>query len=754
MFFRLKDSKDEYVLVWTTTPWTLSANVLLAVNPELEYVKAQIDGKSVFLGKEAAKRLGVEEVEDVNVKDLVGRKYESVLQNEVQKGLDHYIVEWEQVDSESGSGVVHIAPGCGEEDFDLGQELGVPSPSPIDSAGYFLDGYSNLTGKYAHNVAEEVISEVEKQGLLFKIEEFKHSYPHCWRCGTKCLFRLEDNWFLRITDIRSELKEEASKVKWIPEFVEKRMQDWLDNMGDWMISRKRFYGLALPFYECKKCGTFHVVGSKEELRELAVNPDEVDKLPSLHRPWIDAVKIKCPECNEVVERVADVGDCWLDAGVVGFSTLKYLEDREYWEKWYPAEFVVEMIEQVRLWFYSMLVFGVIFEGKAPYENVLGFAEVRDENNQKVSKTKGNYIPLDEAADRVGTDIIRWNFAISSTGGNMRFSYNILEDVRRKFYLPLWNTYNYFVTYAKLHNWEHDKFKVEELTEEMDRWIVAKLKTLFVENEKLLDKYNIAKAARDIEEFVKELSQWYIRRSRNRFKKGDTDALGTLHYVLVQLSKILSPFVPFLSEEIYQNIVVNLNLKEAKESVHLEEYPKYDPKDIDEKLIERMKIAKEVCSCGLKIRESVGISLRQPLSKAYVSLDDELLREIIKEELNVKEIEYSKEIAEREGFHTLEQLGEHISLDTNLTPELKREGIVNDFLRKYRDIRKRKNLKIDDLLSLRISVKEGEVKDAINEFASKNEEEMHSKEVLFVEDIENPDGVFKIDGEEIKVSLSN
>ena len=754
VLFKLKDSKDEYVLVWTTTPWTLSANVLLAVNPELEYVKAQIDGKSVFLGKEAAKRLGVEEVEDVNVKDLVGRKYESVLQNEVQKGLDHYIVEWEQVDSESGSGVVHIAPGCGEEDFDLGQELGVPSPSPIDSAGYFLDGYSNLTGKYAHNVAEEVISEVEKQGLLFKIEEFKHSYPHCWRCGTKCLFRLEDNWFLRITDIRSELKEEASKVKWIPEFVEKRMQDWLDNMGDWMISRKRFYGLALPFYECKKCGTFHVVGSKEELRELAVNPDEVDKLPSLHRPWIDAVKIKCPECNEVVERVADVGDCWLDAGVVGFSTLKYLEDREYWEKWYPAEFVVEMIEQVRLWFYSMLVFGVIFEGKAPYENVLGFAEVRDENNQKVSKTKGNYIPLDEAADRVGTDIIRWNFAISSTGGNMRFSYNILEDVRRKFYLPLWNTYNYFVTYAKLHNWEHDKFKVEELTEEMDRWIVAKLKTLFVENEKLLDKYNIAKAARDIEEFVKELSQWYIRRSRNRFKKGDVDALGTLHYVLVQLSKILSPFVPFLSEEIYQNIVVNLNLKEAKESVHLEEYPKYDPKDIDEKLIERMKIAKEVCSCGLKIRESVGISLRQPLSKAYVSLDDELLREIIKEELNVKEIEYSKEIAEREGFHTLEQLGEHISLDTNLTPELKREGIVNDFLRKYRDIRKRKNLKIDDLLSLRISVKEGEVKDAINEFASKNEDEMHSKEVLFVEDIENPDGVFKIDGEEIKVSLSN
>ena len=752
VLFKLKESKDEYILAWTTTPWTLSANVLLAVNPELEYVKTDIDGKKVYLGKQAALRLGIEDTEDVDVKDIVGRKYESILDNDIQNELDHYIVEWDLVDSESGSGVVHIAPGCGQEDFELGQELKVPSPSPLDTSGHFMEGYSNLTGKHAHDVADEVIFEIEKKGLLFKTEEYEHSYPHCWRCGTKCLFRLEDNWFIRIADIRKDLKKEASSVRWIPEFVEKRMQDWLDNMGDWMISRTRFYGLALPFYECHKCNNLHVVGSKEELKELAINPEEVDSLTSLHRPWIDEIKIKCPKCDEIVERITDVGDCWLDAGVIGFSTLKYLEDRKYWEKWYPAEFIVEMIEQVRLWFYSMLVFGVVFEGKGPYENALGFAEVRDENNQRVSKTKGNYIPFDEAADKVGTDIIRWNFATASMGGNMRFSYTILEDVRRKFYLPLWNTYNYFVTYAKLHDWDYAKFDQSKLSSEMDKWILAKLKVLFVENEKLMNKYDIAKASRDIEDFIKELSQWYIRRSRNRFKEGDSDALGTLHYVLVQLSKILSPFIPFISEEIYLNIVVNLNISNSNDSLHLEEYPTYTTKEIDEDLIEKMKVIREVCSNGLKARESKGLSLRQPLSKVYVGLNDEFMREIVKEELNVKEVEYSKEPIEKKGIITVGQNDLYVSLDTNITSKLRQEGIVNDFLRKYRDIRKKKNLKIDDLVSLNIFVEEGEIRDAIKEFIDDNMDEMHSKEVVFVDDIMEADGVFKISDIEIKIEL--
>jgi isoleucyl-tRNA synthetase len=752
VLFRLKDSKEEYVLAWTTTPWTLSANVLLAVNPDMEYVKTEMDGKTIYLGREAALRLGIEEFEETDIKKLVGRKYESLLDNETQKDLDHYIVEWDLVDSESGSGVVHIAPGCGQEDFELGEQLGVPSPSPLSTSGHFTEGYAQLTGKYAHDVADEVIELLEQKGSLFKTEEYEHTYPHCWRCGTKCLFRLEDNWFIRIDDIRTQLKNEASKVTWIPEFVEKRMQDWLDNMEDWMISRSRFYGLALPFYECKKCNKLHVIGSKEELKEFAVDPSLVDNLTSLHRPWIDEVEIKCPECNEQVKRVTDVGDCWLDAGVVSFSTLKYLEDKKYWEKWYPAEFVVEMIEQVRLWFYSMLVFGVVFEGKAPYESVLGFAEVRDEKNQRMSKTKGNYIPFDEAADKVGTDIIRWNFATSSIGGNMRFSFGILEDVRRRFYIPLWNTYNYFVTYAKLHNWDITKYDPAKVENVMDRWMLSKLAKLTIDCEENMDIYNMARTSRDIEDFVKELSQWYIRRSRNRFRDGDSDALGTLHYVLLKLSKILSPFVPFVSEEIYTNIATNLNIDTVKESVHLEEYPSFSKENIDDKLLENMDMVRDICSSGLKAREIAKLSLRQPLQKAYIAIKDEDMLGIVKEELNVKELEYSKEPVQGDNITTVKEGDHYVSLLTELTEELKKEGIVNDFLRKYRNVRKKKGLKIDDLVSVEIAVSDGEVREALKEYINKNSKDMQASKVDIKQDIGNYDDKFKVSGEELRVKI--
>ena len=534
----------------------------------------------------------------------------------------------------------------------MGQKLGVPSISPLDTSGHFVEGYGFLTGKYAHEVADIVIEYLEKKGLLFKTEVYGHSYPHCWRCKTKCLFRLEDNWFVNIDKIRGDLKREAKKVNWIPEFAGKRMEDWLDNMDDWMISRKRFYGLALPFYECTECNTLVVVGGKEELKQLAVEPEKVDSLPSIHRPWIDSIKIRCPKCGQEVERVSDVGDCWLDAGVVPFSTLKYLEDREYWEQWYPAEFVVEMIEQVRLWFYSMLVFGVVFEGKTPYQNVLGFAEVRDENNQRMSKTAHNYIPLDEASDRVGTDLIRWNFLTSSVGGNIRFGFSILDAVRRRFYIPLWNTYNYFVTYAKLHDWDYNKYDVGKANNVMDKWIISRVRKLTIDITEYMDKFNMANSSREVEEFIKDLSQWYIRRSRDRFKEGDIDAIGTLHYVLSLLTRILAPFVPFVADEIYLNIVKNLNVDCGKESVHLEEYPEFKEEDIERTLLEKMHIVREICSNGLKAREIATLSLRQPLSKAYIGLDEQFVKEIVKEELNLKEVKYSKSPVVGKGIVTV------------------------------------------------------------------------------------------------------
>lgn len=315
VMFKLVGRANEYVLAWTTTPWTLSANVLLAVNPEMDYVKVQYEDRVLYLAKNAAERLGFENPKKVDVKELVNLEYEALYDIPAQKGVKHYITEWDLVDDVSGTGVVHIAPGCGQEDFELGKELKADSLSPLDESGHFMEGYGDLTGKYAHDVADQVFDYLKEQKALYKTEEYAHSYPHCWRCGTKCLFRLENNWFLRVTDLRDQMKAAALKTKWYPDYAGKRMQNWLDNMGDWMISRKRFYGLSLPFFECKKCGKLTVAGSKEELKQLAVEPEKVDALPSLHRPYLDDVAIKCPECGEEVYRVADVGDCWLDAGV-------------------------------------------------------------------------------------------------------------------------------------------------------------------------------------------------------------------------------------------------------------------------------------------------------------------------------------------------------------------------------------------------------------------------------------------------------
>lgn len=754
VFFKLKpskgNSKDEYVLAWTTTPWTLSSNVLLAVNSQLQYVKANIDGKTVYLGSDGAKRLNIKDAQEVDIKELVGREYESLMDIPAQKGIKHSIVEWDLVDAKSGSEVVHIAPGCGQEDFELGIKLGSDIISPIDSTGHFTKGFGNLDGKYAHDVSEEVVDDLRKQGLLFKTEEYEHSYPHCWRCQTKCLFRLEDNWFLNVLKIKDELKEQSNTVRWNPEYVGKRMVGWLESMGNWMISRKRFYGLALPFYECSECNHLHVVGSLKELKQLAVKPELVDKLEDIHRPWIDEIEIKCPECGANVKRVPDVGDCWLDAGVVPFSTLNYLEDREYWEKWYPADFITEMIEQVRLWFYSMLVFGTVLEKRVPYKEVMCFAELRDENNERMSKTKPNYVKYDEAADKVGSDILRWNYASASVGANMRFGWSTLEDVRRRFYIQLWNSYNYYVTYAKLNNWEYGKYDVKKITNLMDRWLVSKTQKLVMDVSKSLDSYNMATASRDIEEYAKDLSQWYIRRSRNRFKNGDLNAIGTLHFALMTLSKLLAPFLPFLSEEIYQNTVVNLGL-DSKESVHLEDFPIVGEKDFDRKVLQDMDMARNIASNGLKIREKVKMNLRQPLCMAFVNVKDEELREVIREEINVKEIFYSSELKSGEGINSEGEGETSVSIDCNLTSELKNEALVNEFLRKYRDLRKKKGLKVGDLITLYLIIEDKKTKDVLQEYVNSNFSDFNAKKII-LDDKSVSDSEIEVMGIKIGVGI--
>jgi len=381
----------------------------------------------------------------------------------------------------------------------------------------------------------------------------------------------------------------------------------------------------------------------------------------------------------------------------------------------------------------MLVFGVVLEKQIPYREVLGFAEVRDENNERMSKSKPTYIKFDEAAEKVGSDILRWNYVTSSVGANIRFSWNGLEDVRRRFYLPLWNSYNYFVTYAKLHNWDSSEYDPAKLTNVMDRWIVSKVRKLAMDVEKLMDRYDMATASRNMEDFVKDLSQWYIRRSRNRFKVGDSDALGTLHYCLVLFSKISAPMIPFVDEEIYQNLAVGLNLKDAKLSVHLEEYPKFMEEDIDEEILSKMDTVRMVCSNGLKAREDAKLNLRQPLSVAFMGIDDVVMNEIVKEELNVKEVKFSKEKIQEEGFISAGEGTMYVSIDVRMSDELKDEGLRNEFLRKYRDMRKKGGFKIDDVVTLHLKFEDSDQQVSLQKYLERNHTEMSVKDILVSED---------------------
>lgn len=740
--FKIKGKENEYFLVWTTTPWTLSANVLLSINTEYDYVKVKDGNDYYYLAKESAERLGFDEMEDVKGKDLLDLEYDALYDIPAQKGVKHYVVEWDLVDPAEGTGIVHIAPGCGQEDFELGQELGVPALSPLDQTGHFVEGYGELTGKFAHDVNQQVFDYLEKIGVLYKTEKITHSYPHCWRCKEKCLFRLEDNWFINITKIRDDLKKTAKKANWIPEFAERRMQDWLNNMGDWMISRTRFYGLALPFYECDKCG-LQVVGSKEELKELAIKPELVDKLPSLHRPWIDEIKIKCPSCGKELERVTDVGDCWLDAGVVPFSTLKYFEDREYWETWYPAEFICEMIEQVRLWYYSMLVYGVMFDGSVPYLNVLNYNEVRDENGERMSKTKKNYIPFDEAAEKIGSDVVRWLYVTSSVGSNIRMGLNTADESRRVFYIPLWNTYGYLVTYSNLHGWKPTSNSKPGDKDLLDKWIVDQLNRVVENTLKYMDKYDAATPTRRIEQFVQDLSTWYIRRSRDRFKAGDEDALSTLYHVLVTLAKLLAPFVPFVSEEIYQN----LRLENDPESVHLCDYP-VAQKTKDDSLSNQMSAVRDVCALGQAARVESSMRVRQPLSELQVKgvkLDSELLN-LVADEINVKEVKVVKSLPKGKNWNVQENNDLSVALNFELSDDLKKEGLAREIVRQIQRARKEAGLKMGEMVEITVCTDSDEVssvvKDSVKELSenvfassldvkSKDSADKSTKERIFV-----------------------
>ncbi len=656
--FPLLDELDANLLVWTTTPWTLAANVAAAVHPELVYIRAEQDGKSYYVAKDASRtalRGDFTVTAEFSGADLIGRTYRGPFDElDSQRDVTHRVIGWDDVGATEGTGIVHLAGGAGKEDFALSKTNDLAVIAPLDEFGVYVEGFGFLSGLYVHEVAVPIAEDLKQKGILYRAEQHRHRYPVCWRCNTDLVFRLVDEWFIAMDDLRQPMMDVTRQTTWRPSFGLDRELDWLAHMDDWMISKKRYWGLALPIYECPACGNVDVIGSEKELEERAVAGWEAFAGHTPHRPWVDEVKIACSTCGETVSRIKDVGNPWLDAGIVPFSTLHYRHDREYWEEWFPADMISESFPgQFRNWFYSMIAQSTALVDRPAFLNVFSYALMRDEKGEEMHKSKGNAIWFDAAAEEIGVDVMRWLFARSNPDANLNFGPHITDEVRRQFILPLWNSYAFFSTYAALDHFDPtDARNAIPLADRpvLDRWIISQLHRLIGEVRAALDDYAPDRAARSIERFtIDELSNWYIRRNRRRFWKSENDAdktaaYQTLYESLTTLAAVLAPFTPFLAEAIFQNLVRSVDAT-APASIHLTDFPTADSARIDESLSGDMDAVLEVVGAGHAARQEAAIKVRQPLPKVLVyNRDPQILDAVLRlqdqllDELNVKAIE--------------------------------------------------------------------------------------------------------------------
>jgi isoleucyl-tRNA synthetase len=668
--FPLRDEPGAALLVWTTTPWTLAANVAAAVGPELEYVEVEQGGERYYLGAGAAANVlrgEYQEVRRLKGSDLAGRAYfgpfdELPAAQAAGAPAAHRVILWSEVGESEGTGIVHVAPGCGAEDFQLSRELDLPIIAPIDEEGVYLPGFDWLTGRPAGSVADDVVTSLKDKGRFYRLEAYRHRYPECWRCHTPLVFRLVDEWFIRMDPLREPMMAVTNQITWIPGFWRERELDWLRNMHDWMISRKRYWGLALPIWECSACGQFDVIGDEHELASRATAGWETFAGHTPHRPYIDAVRLDCRQCGggQTMARIPDVGNPWLDAGIVPFSTLHYRLDPGFWETWFPADFITESFPgQFRNWFYSLLAMSTVLVDRPPFRTVLGYQTVLDEHGDEMHKSKGNMIEFNTAAERAGVDVLRWLFCAHRPDADLWFGYGPADEVRRRVVIPLWNVYAFFTNYAIADGWRPRGPALEArpagALATLDRWILARLEQVTAEVSAALDAYDAVRATRALEAFGDELSNWYVRRNRRRFWRAAADAdkeaaYATLYAVLVRLTTLLAPFMPYLAEALYQNLVCSVD-PDAPESVHLTRWPQADAARFDEALVAEMAVVRAVVALGHAARGKADLKVRQPLARALVSsvapearaaLADHAA--LVADELNVKAVEFVDEAA--------------------------------------------------------------------------------------------------------------
>jgi isoleucyl-tRNA synthetase len=614
----LEDREGESLVVWTTTPWTLPANVAAAVQPDAEYGLTE-DGRWVAV----ARFPDASFVKRVPGRELVGLEYTGPFDDlPAQAGVVHRVIPWDDVSLDEGTGIVHIAPGCGAEDFELSRVHDLPVVAPIDEAGRMLPLLGDLHGLSTTEVEAPVIESLRERGLLVEAGTIVHRYPICWRCKTPLVFRVVDDWFISAEEIRRPMLDANATVEWTPAHYGKRMDDWLRNMGDWNISRKRYYGLPLPFYECE-CGDLNVIGSRAELEQRAVSG--LDSLEELHRPWIDAVRIRCEQCGREIERIPEVGDAWLDAGIVHFSTLGWhnpewqehgyangasaglsgadLPDHAYWEEWYPADWVSEMREQIRLWFYSQCFMAVTLDGRQPYGRVLTYEKVFDEHGRPMHKSTGNMIELNEALERMGADVARWLYCAQVPSQPLRFGFALADDVKRRL-LTFWNSVAFFVTYASIASFDPAAPTAEP--QPLDRWLEARTAQLVRDATAEYERFWTPGVVAAFESYTEDLSNWYIRRSRRRFWADDTAALRALWESLTQALRVIAPVMPFLGEYLWRRLV------NPDESVFLAAWPK--PAAIDDALLAEVADVRRVVELGRRARDEARLKLRQPLRR--------------------------------------------------------------------------------------------------------------------------------------------